>query len=276
MPEARAALEAARSQLMDAELALKRTGIYAPFDGRVRERNADVGQIASPGQSLGRIFATDVVEVYLPLNDDELGRLNLPLAFNASRENPGPEVTFTATVAGEPRQWTGRIKRTAAAVNSQTRQINVIAEMEDPFGEGMDGDAPMAPGLFVNAEIQGETIEGLKVAPRAALRGDNRLFIGKPKEGELDIREVEVVWSDPEGAWISSGVEAGELAITSPIQAAFSGMSITVLEKMPDGTIITHTPERKEDDDEDANGEGDDSDALASAEGNTGDEGATQ
>ncbi|MEM7330095.1 MAG: efflux RND transporter periplasmic adaptor subunit, partial [Pseudomonadota bacterium] len=153
LAEARASLESAKAQLADAELALGRTAVVAPFDGRVREENVEVGQFASPGQSLGRVFATDVVEVALPITDDELGRLGLPLAFAETAAERGPAVTFSGSVAGAPREWTGRVTRTSAAVNPQTRLINVIAELEDPYGEGSDEGAPMAPGLFVNASI---------------------------------------------------------------------------------------------------------------------------
>lgn len=249
LAEARASLDAAKAQLRDAQLALERTAVYAPFDGRVRERNVDIGQVVATGQSLGRIFANDVVEVALPLNDAEIGRLGLPLAFAASADNPGPEVIFTATVGGKPREWHGQVVRTAAAVNSQTRQINVIAELRDPYGTGADGDAPMAPGLFVNAAIQGETIEDVLIAPRGALRGNDRLFIGLPDEGKLSIRQVDLIYSDPDGAYVSSGVEEGELAITSPIQAPFDGMSITVMQRMEDGSVKVY--ERKTEDESD-------------------------
>ena len=121
---ARAALESARAQLKDAQLALDRTAVYAPFAGRVRERNVDIGQVVSVGQSLGQIFANDVVEVALPLKDAEMGRLGLPLAFSSSKAQPGPDVTFRATVGGVEREWHGQVVRTAAAVNSQTRRTS--------------------------------------------------------------------------------------------------------------------------------------------------------
>ena len=131
LAEARASLEAAKAQLKDAELALDRTAVYAPFAGRVLDQTGDVGQFVSPGQSLGNIFATDVVEVSLPITDIELGRLGLPLAFNETREYPGPEVVFSGTVGGKERQWVGRITRTGATVNSQTRLISAIGELQD-------------------------------------------------------------------------------------------------------------------------------------------------
>ncbi len=240
LADARANLESAKAQLKDAQLALNRTAVYAPFEGRVRERNVDIGQIVSPGQTLGRVFANDVVEVQLPLQDDEMGRLGLPLAFAASKSKPGPSVIFTATVGGKPRTWHGEVVRSAAAVNSQTRQINVIAELKDPFGAGADGDAPMAPGLFVNATILGETLENILIAPRAALRGGDKLYIGLPEAGKLSIRDADVIYSDPKGAYLSAGATEGEMAITSPIQAAFDGMNLTVMERMEDGTIKTY------------------------------------
>jgi RND family efflux transporter MFP subunit len=242
LAQARAALDAAKAQLKDAELALERTAVYAPFSGRVWERDVDIGQVVATGQSLGRIFANDVVEVSLPLDDEEMGRLGLPLAFAASDREPGPKVDFSAVVGGIERHWTGEVVRTAAAINSQTRQINVIAELQDPYGKGADNGAPMAPGLFVNAVIEGNTIPDVLIAPRASLRGDDRIFIGNAEKGSLSIRTVDLIYSDPHGAYVRSGIEEGEFAITSPIQAAFDGMNITVMERQPDGTIKTYEP----------------------------------
>jgi RND family efflux transporter MFP subunit len=262
LAEARASLEGAKAQLKDAELGLNRTAVYAPFDGRVRERSVDIGQVAAAGSALGRIFANDVVEVSLPLDDSEMGRLGLPLAFAASADKPGPKVTFEATVAGVPRQWTGEVVRTAAAVNSMTRQINVIAELKDPYGAGADGDAPMAPGLFVTATIEGETIPDVLIAPRGALRGEDQLFIGDAKAGKLSIRTVDLIYSDAKGAYVRSGIEAGELAIVSPVQAPFDGMSITVMERLEDGTVKVYDAEKSSD-----MGTGDEAESAVAATG---------
>ena len=237
--------------MADAQLALNRTAVIAPFDGRVREENVDVGQFASPGQSLGRVFATDIVEVALPITDDELGRLGLPLAFAESSELPGPEVIFSAAVGGEIRQWTGRVTRTSASVNPQTRLINIIAELNDPYGAGSDDGAPMAPGLFVNADIAGTKIEDLLVAPRSAIRGGENIFIGDPEEGALRIFEVDLVFSSPDGAWFRSpDVAPGDLAITSPIRGSNDGMSISILQRIDDGTIKNHNESSNAIDDE--------------------------
>lgn len=228
LAEAKAALDAAKAQLSDTELALERTVIRAPFDGRIRTKSVDIGQYVAPGQALGQMFGTDIAEVSLPLSDAELGRLGLSLAFEETKSEPGPKVTFTAQVAGKARTWTGRVTRTAAAVDPQTRLVSAIATVIDPFGEGADGDAPLAPGLFVNAEIEGATIENVLMAPRAALRKEDQVYIANPENSTLSIKIVDVLYTDPTGVYMRSGVDVGELTITSPIQAAFDGMRISI------------------------------------------------
>ena len=228
LAEAQANLDAAKSQLRDAELALERTVIRAPFEGRIRSKDVDVGQFVSTGQALGRMFGTDIAEVALPLTDSELGRLGLSFAFEETSENPGPAVILSADVAGERREWDARITRTAAAVDPQTRLISAIATVEDPFGTGAAGDAPLAPGLFVAAAVQGEILENVLIAPRAALRGKDKIYVADPEDSVMHIHDVDVIYSDPAGVYLRSGVEAGDLAITSPIQAPFDGMSVTL------------------------------------------------
>ena len=271
MAEAQAMLNSANAQLREAELALERSIVRAPFNLRVRSRSADVGQFVSPGQSLGVVFATDKVEVALPITDAQLGQLGLPLAFSHSARTPGPEVTFSASVGGEQRTWTGRIVRTAAAVNSQSRLINIVGELRDPYGAGADNGTPMVPGLFVDAVIKGRVVEDILWAPRSALRGNNELYVSvEPEEKStiafildganitmagffggppplfarvdstkaLSIRPISILHTDESGAYFESGAEIGELAIVSPVQAAFDGMRLQVRERLADGTII--------------------------------------
>ncbi len=268
LAEAQASLDSAKAQLADAELALSRTAVIAPFTGRVREKNVDTGQFVSPGMSLGSIFATDVVEVLLPITDEQLGQLGLPLAFAETASTPGPAVTFSGSVGGEVREWSGRVTRTSAAVNPSTRLINVIAQLEDPYGAGADDGAPMAPGLFVTAQIIGTNVDGLLLAPRAALRSGNKIFLCDPDAGELRIHEIDVVFSSPEGAWFNSGdIQVGDLAVISPLQAPFDGMSIIGVERLPDGSTVTYNPALEEESADNGGGEGAADATVASIQG---------
>ena len=184
----------------------------------------------------------------------------------------GQKWSSQRNVGGEVRTWTGRIVRTGATVNSQTRLISAIGELRDPYGAGADNGAPMAPGLFVNASIKGETLSGLLWAPRSALRGDDKVYVGFPEEGIMKIEQVSVKHTDPTGVYMSSGVVSGDLVITSPVQAAFDGMSVQVYERTPDGELIP--PPSVEEETEEEESESDDDAALVA--GGEDSEGASQ
>ena len=236
LAEATASLEGAKAQLRDAELALERTVVRAPFDGRIRSKEVDVGQVVSPGQSIGRMFGTDIAEVALPLTDADLGRLGISIAFDERNGEPGPQVILSADVAGQMREWRGRIQRTSAAVDPQTRLVSAIAVVEDPFGAGADGNTPLAPGLFVSAQIIGAMVEDVLVAPRAALRGNGQLYVADAETSKLQIKDVEVLFTDVDGVYMTGGVEPNALAVISPLQAAFDGMNINIADLEPAGT----------------------------------------
>ncbi|MFC6977784.1 efflux RND transporter periplasmic adaptor subunit [Microbulbifer taiwanensis] len=153
--EAEAELRSAKAELADAQLNLERTRIKLPFRGRVIRRDVGLGQYVTASTVLGRAFATDRVEVRLPLTDFQLQELDLPMGFVASDRNPGPQVTLSARVGRDQRQWQGRIVRTQAAVDQQTRLIYAVAEVNDPYGEGASDGVPLAVGLFVSAEAEG-------------------------------------------------------------------------------------------------------------------------
>lgn len=227
LAEATANLKAAESSLSQARVNLERTKIRLPFSGRVREKMADIGQVVSTGSKLGRVFSTEVVEVRLPLSDSQLAQLNLPLAFQANAKN-APKVTLSANIAGKNHQWTGRLVRTAAAIDPRTRMIYATVEVQDPYGMGMSDDMPLAIGLFVDASIEGRSLENALVIPRAALNTGNRVYV-ITNDNKLEIRTVEVLLSDPEMVVLVSGINAGEMVATSPLRNVVDGMTVVAI-----------------------------------------------
>ena len=161
---AQAALREANARLAKAKRDLARTKITAPYDGRVRSEQVDVGQFVNRGAPIAKLYATDVAEVRLPLPDDELAYLNLPLSGIMPPEQ-APSVQLTAQFAGKVHTWEGKIVRTEGEIDPQTRMINVIAQVESPY-ETQPGKPPLAVGLFVEATIQGATIDNVYVVPR--------------------------------------------------------------------------------------------------------------
>jgi len=231
LADARAQLAAAEASLAEARLNLERTRISAPFAGRVRTKAADLGQYVGPASRLGRVFSTDIVEVSLPLSDGELAQLGIPVAFRASEASPGPEVILSATVAGERREWTGRVARTAGAIDPTTRTLAAVVQVEGPYEAAAEAaGAPLAVGLFVEAELSGRRIENAFVLPRGALRGSDEIYVAT-SDRTLDVRKATVLQANREHVVVTGGVEAGERVITSAIRGAAQGMPLRLLDQ---------------------------------------------
>lgn len=228
MAEARAQLASAKARLAEAELQLSRTSLYAPFTGRVTMRHVDQGEFVTVGTKLGEIYATDIMDVRLPMTNSELRRAGMTLGFEANGKTPGIPVTLSADVAGTASQWHGRIVRTDSRFDSQTRVLFAYAEVVDPFGAGADNGTPLAPGIFVNAAVDGQQLDTAILIPRAALRGDDKVYVAK--DDVLSIRTVTTVSSDRNRAILSGGIDAGETVITSPIRGVADGMKIAVVQ----------------------------------------------
>ncbi len=240
--QAQAALRAAEADLQSTKLNLSRTEVKAPFSGRVRMKSSDIGQFVTPGSRLGRIFSKDVVEVRLALSDDQLAKLDLPLAFFATDRAAAPKVDLSARVAGKTRHWEGRIMRTDAAYDTQTRALFAIAEVFDPYGKGASEDGvPLAPGLFVDADIAGKSFENVIVIPRDGLRPQDEVYI-VDDQGKAEIRKVSVLDAGPERALLTSGVGAGELVVLSPMERSRVEITLKVLDVNDPENVLVDPP----------------------------------
>lgn len=229
LAEARAALEAAQSVLERTERDLARTAILAPFAGRVREKRVDVGQVVAPGNSLATVYAVDVAEVRLPVPDQELEFLDLPLGYRGGAL--GPSVAIHATFAGQSLQWQGRIVRTEGEIDPASRMVHLVAEIRDPYGRaGRSAAPPLAVGLFVRAEIRGRRLDGVYALPRSAMRGANEVLV-VDDDDRLRVRQVEVARSDGDQVLIRSGLAPGDRVCVSPLDVAVDGMIVRTVDE---------------------------------------------
>ena len=230
LKEAQANLQSARADLENAKIRLRRTEVRAPFNGRVRSKIADIGQYVGPGTRLGKIFSTDIAEVRLALSDTDIARLDLPLAYVARDRKNAPDVELSAIIGGQQRVWHGKIMRTSAAYDPQTRSIFAIAEVVDPYGKGAaDQHYPLAPGLFVDANIQGKRLEHVIVIPRDGLRPEDQVYV-VDKDGVAEARNVQVIDTSPTRAILSSGIEPGEYVIVSPLEKSQINLKFRALD----------------------------------------------
>jgi RND family efflux transporter MFP subunit len=218
----------ARALLSRAERDLMRTRILAPYDGRVRSEKVDIGQFVKRGSPVATIYATDYAEVRLPIHDEELAFLNLPLGPIPAAANASPAVTLTARFAGAEHQWLGQVVRTEGELDPKTRMINVVAQVNNPY-ETAGNRPPLAVGLFVDAEIHGKSASNIVIIPRAALRANNQVLI-VDANNQLRHRDVQILRQVNEDIYISAGLIDGERLCISTLDNALEGMTVRTID----------------------------------------------
>jgi RND family efflux transporter MFP subunit len=224
MQLAQAALQQASAGLSRAERDLARTRITAPFDGRVRSERVDIGQFVTRGVPIASLYSTDIAEVRLPIHDNELAFLQLPLNGRAGVSNTFPKTILRAKFAGKQHAWEGRIVRTEGELDPQTRMINVVAQVIDPY-QVTGNRPPLAVGLFVEAEILGRVIEDIYVIPRSALQANNQVYLVKD-DNKLVFRDVDILRMVDEDVYIQGGLNAGDTVCLSTIGNASEGITV--------------------------------------------------
>ena len=228
LAEAQAALDAALAGVQQAETNLGRTEVRAPYAGRVQAKQVDRGQVVYPGAPLATIYAVDLAEVRLPLPDDQLAFVDLPLSYRGeSGSKKGPRVVLRAEFAGKTHEWSGRIVRTEGMIDPVSRMVHAVAQVEDPYGRSEPGRPPFAVGMYVEAEIDVKTLEGVAEIPRSAMRQDGTVLV-IDDEDRLRIREIRVARAMKDTLIVAEGLAAGDRVCTSRLAAVIDGMRVVV------------------------------------------------
>ena len=220
---AEAALREAKARLASAERELERTVVRAPYDGRVRTEQVDLGQFLNRGSRLARLYAIDAAEVRLPIKDDELVFLNISLRDGSAWEKR-PSVSLSAEFAGAVHRWTGEIVRTEGELDPKTRMIQLVASVAEPYRVDT---TPLPVGLFVDAVITGGVQPNIVRLPRVAMVSPSEVYIVDSSE-RLVRRTVTVLRSQGDFVYINEGLLKGDRVCLSRLATAMPGMKVRV------------------------------------------------
>ncbi len=216
-----AAFEDAQVNFDQAEENLKRTTLRAPFTGLVRAENIDIGQFASRGQAIATLYANDVVEVRLPIADRQLAFLNLPPLRNGNfPASMQPNVKLSAEYGGQVREWSGKIVRAEAEIDTSSRMVQLVARVKSS-----EMSQELSVGLFVTAEISGLAVDNIISLPRSAMRNDDNVLV-VDADNRLRFRKVQPLRHYKDMVLVADGLEAGELVCLSAVQTAIDGMAV--------------------------------------------------
>lgn len=222
---ARARIISAESTLQKAQLELERTQIVAPFAGRILRKYADIGQFVSSNSPLADIYATDYVEIRLPIRNRDLGYIDLPETYrNDTRAEPIGGVMISSDLAGSA-AWDAKLVRTEGAIDETARQLHVIAQIDDPFAE-REGQRPPKIGQYVTAELAGKTLNDVLVIPNNTIYQGSYVYV--VENDLLQRRDIEIAWQNEQDAIIASGLEHGDQLVTTALGQVTSGIRVSI------------------------------------------------
>lgn len=186
-----------RSELLLAREQLSATTLKAPFDGRILDRTAAVGQYVGAGTPVVTLVRVHPLRLRVEVPEREAAsiRLNQPLR---------------VTLEGESTTHTGHVARLSPAISTDNRTLLVEAEISN--------DPPrLRPGAFVRADIVVESGREALLVPASAVAS----FAGVDKvftidKGRAVERRVQIGRGEGDSVEVSKGLAAGEIVIVKP------------------------------------------------------------
>jgi multidrug efflux pump subunit AcrA (membrane-fusion protein) len=140
-----------------------------------------------------------------------------------------PKVHLNASVGGRQAIWEGHIIRVESAMDTATRQVIAVAQVNDPYAPRPDGAPPLKIGQFAEAEIAGEVLQDVFVIPRRAVRAGNEIIL-ITKQNTLRRVNVEPLISDAKGIVVAAGTETapkeGDVLCLTPIPFPAEGARV--------------------------------------------------
>lgn len=201
--EIEALLRIKRAQLDEAELSIEKTKIYCPFDARVDAVTAQNSQVVTANFQIALLTDMEALEVSVVIDPRELRWTALEAFASAIGKDieDAPEAAVTWTMLGQEFSWHGRVTR-LERLDETTRTAHVVVELRDIMDslEVRKGQSrpPLSVGMFCQAKLPTEPLDGALVVPRYAVRDGNNVYVFEPdaqdpSRGHLAVRRVPIL-----------------------------------------------------------------------------------
>jgi RND family efflux transporter MFP subunit len=224
LKKAESTVEAAEANLEKLKRNLEKTTIKAPYDGLVRKKNVDRGTVIGPGYLIANIYAIDYVEVKLPIPDEDLSFLDIPLDGSQINKSNQPLVMLKGSLGGKNIKWEGRIVRMEAEFDPKSRMAILIARVSDPYKYKF----PLRVGQFVEAEITGRNYNNLYIIDRELIKNKNQVVTINRADSTLKYEDINVLRYVDDTALINGGLPDEVSVCITNLDVMYNGMKIRI------------------------------------------------
>ncbi|WP_103026952.1 efflux RND transporter periplasmic adaptor subunit [Salinibacter altiplanensis] len=243
--QAEANLQSAEAALETARTNLGRTRLQVPFDGRVRQKQADLGAYVAPGTPVATVYGTAEAEIVVSLPSRKAALIQNLWSTIGTQSDAEVPATVRATYGGETFSWQGRVHRVEGAIDEQTRTVDVVVRVPDPYRQtptvqsqmpeqGSSSPSPERPplavGTYTTVDIEGRRGGTYHVVPRRAVRAREA---GRPPvvwaalgDSMLVERPVEPIQTVEEQTYLAPTLDDDTRVITTDLRVQSDSMRI--------------------------------------------------
>jgi RND family efflux transporter MFP subunit len=204
--QAKAQLQAAIARRDIQKVNLERSVYSLPFSGRVTESSADEGQMLNAGQSFGRVYALDAVEIVISLSPEDLAKI-LPVEKRI------------AMITADGLTFEGHIERVSAERDARTRFSQV-------FLRANNGQL-LTPGTFVSVKLNGPVTENTFLLPDNAMQSSQKIWI--VQKGIITSIPAKILGRS-NGQYLVEAFDYGDGIITGSVPGARNGLQVRLAE----------------------------------------------
>lgn len=217
LADTRAAIDAARAGVAEAETTLAHTRITSPARGRTGLRRVDAGNIvrASDTNGIVTVTQTDPLDVIFTLPQEAVGLLS----------GLADKAVVDIVDNGKVPVASGTLSTIDNRIDTASGTIRLRASFAN-------GDNRLWPGQFVNVRLHaGQRQDVLVVPVQAIQRGRDGTFVYRVQAGKADKARVTIAHENDELAIIGTGLTAGDTVVTDGQLRLRPGSRVTTGDK---------------------------------------------
>ena len=147
-----AAVDQAKANMHQTQLALQDADLTAPFSGYILARNVELGNLAAPGTSAFTIADTSAVKISFGVPDYAVRRLRLGQQFSIHLQD-------------DPKEYNGRVTSIAASADEKNRVFAIEVTVPNP-------KASLKPGMIASLSLTGVHNAPVPAVPLSAVVAD--------------------------------------------------------------------------------------------------------
>ena len=207
---AKATVEAAQTQVANAQRAITDTVVRAPFSGFISNRPVAVGEYVSSASIVATILRTNPIKVQILVAEADVPSVTIGKAVSIEVD------------AYKDRKFAGTVTAINPAIDPTSRAAVIEAQIEN-------GDNALRSGMFATVSINKQGGSTSVFVPKSAVYNDQatqsvRVFV--IQEGVAKLRVIQLGIEEGDSYQILSGIAADESVATSSLDKLYEGANV--------------------------------------------------